>query len=125
MVGMCAQPIMSRKVSTDTMASLEPGCSHGQTMLYSCRNVIMYLCLLYVRSSFSLSAIALPIGMWHGLPFSMCRVVSRWLSDSRLAILPSGIALRLPLPYSLPCLVSLTLLRRQHAALLPACCLLF
>lgn len=33
--------------------------------------------LLYALSSFSLSAIALPIGVWHDLPIDMCRVVSR------------------------------------------------
>ena len=33
--------------------------------------------LLYALSSFSLSAIALPIGVWHDLPIDMRRVVSR------------------------------------------------
>ena len=73
--------------------------------------------LLYALSSFSLSAIALPTSAWHGLPIGMCRIVSRWLSDSRLAVLLSGITLRLPLAALLAAILSVI-----HAVPPSACC---
>ena len=46
------------------------------------------------------------------------------LASCLIVVLSSSVALCLPLSCSLLCFASFTLFRRQHAVLLPACCLL-
>ena len=46
------------------------------------------------------------------------------LATCLIVVLSSSVALCLPLSCSLLCFASFTLFRRQHAVLLPACCLL-